>query len=234
MATLFTVTAPSHHRLVSSSQPPKQNLPLKPLNVAFTEFPVPAPVTLQEQQQMTDLIASPVTRRFAIGTGFAWAAFLAFGAVSEQMKSGLEVFQGDNNTRGLGKQEEIVLPNGIRYYDLQVGSGATPSSGYMVMFDVKGQVHGTEQVFVDTFGSKDKKSLAMVMDSRPYSKGLCEGIEYVLRSMKAGGKRRVIIPPSLGFGSQNVEFGPGLQIPPSATLDYIIEVDTVYCFKTIV
>lgn len=74
----------------------------------------------------------------------------------------------------------------------------------------------------------------MVIDSRPYSKGLCEGIEYVLRSMKTGGKRRVIIPPSLGFGSKNVEFGPGLQIPPSATLDYIIEVDTVYCFQTIV
>lgn len=102
------------------------------------------------------------------------------------------------------------------------------------MFDVKGEVHGTEQVFVDTFGGKDKKSLAMVMDSRPYSKGLCQGIEYVLRSMKAGGKRRVIIPPSLGFGDKNVEFGQGLMIPPSATLDYIIEVDTVYCFQTIV
>lgn len=120
--------------------------------------------------------------------------------------------------------------------DLQVGSGATPSSGYLVVFDVKGQVHGTEQVFVDTFGSKDnkKKSLAMVMDSRPYSKGLCQGIEYALRSMKVGGKRRVIIPPSLGFGDKNVEFGQGLQIPPSATLEYTIEVDTVYCFQTIV
>lgn len=131
----------------------------------------------------------------------------------------------------LDLHDEIQL---CRYYDLQVGSGATPSAGYMVMFDVKGQVHGTEQVFVNTFESKDNKSVAMVMDSRPYSKGLCEGIEYVLRSMKAGGKRRVIIPPSLGFGDKNVEFGPGLQIPSSATLDYIIEVDTVYCFSTIV
>lgn len=122
--------------------------------------------------------------------------------------------------------------NCVRYYDLQVGNGANPSSGYLVVFDVKGQVHGTEQVFVDTFGSK--KSLAMVMDSRPYSKGLCQGVEFVLRSMKAGGKRRVIIPPSLGFGDKNVEFGQGLQIPPSATLDYTIEVDTVYCFQTIV
>ncbi|KAL0663785.1 hypothetical protein Bca4012_100622 [Brassica carinata] len=210
MATLFTATTtPSNHHLISSSQHPKQNLQSQPLSVSFTENQAHASVALQQQQQMTDWVASPVTRRFGIGVGFAWAGFLAFGAVSEQMKSRLDVFQEDNNI-----------------------SGATPNSGYLVVFDVKGQVHGTEQVFVDTFGSK--KSLAMVMDSRPYSKGLCQGVEFVLRSMKAGGKRRVIIPPSLGFGDKNVEFGQGLQIPPSATLDYTIEVDTVYCFQTIV
>ncbi|CAN7123246.1 unnamed protein product [Brassica rapa subsp. narinosa] len=48
------------------------------------------------------------------------------------------------------------------YYDLQVGSRDTPSSGYLVVLDMKGLVHGTEQVFLDTFGSR--KSLAMVMD----------------------------------------------------------------------
>ncbi|KAH0919332.1 hypothetical protein HID58_026992 [Brassica napus] len=233
MATLFTATtAPTNHRFLTPPQHPRQNLPSQPLSVSFKENPAHASVALQEQQQMTDWVAYPVTRRFSVGAGFAWAGFLAFGAVSEQMKSRLDVFQEDNNTRVLEKQEEIVLPNGIRYYDLQVGSGATPSSGYLVVFDVKGQVHGTEQVFVDTFGGK--KSLATVMDSRPYSKGICQGVEYVLRSMKAGGKRRVIIPPSLGFGDKNVEFGQGLQIPPSATLDYTIEVDTVYCFQTIV
>ncbi|CAA7043157.1 unnamed protein product [Microthlaspi erraticum] len=232
MATLFTATAPSHHRLVSPSQHPKQNLPSQPLSVAFTEHPAPAAVALQ--QQMTDWVAPPVTRRFGIGAGFTLAGFLAFDVVSKQMKSQqLDVFQENANTRDFEKQEEIVLPNGIRYNDVQVGRGASPSTGYMVVFDVKGQVHGTEQVFLDTFGSK-KKSVSMVMDSRPYSKGLCQGIEYVLRSMKAGGKRRVIIPPSLGFGDKNVEFEPGLKIPPSSTLEYIIQVDTVYCFQTLV
>ncbi|VVA95180.1 unnamed protein product [Arabis nemorensis] len=234
MATLFTATVPSHHRFLSPSQHPKQNLQSQPQSVAFTENPAPEPVTLQ--QEMTDWVSSPVTRRFGIGAGFALTGFAAFGVVSDQTKSRFEMLQEDDNSRGLEMQEEIILPNGIRYYDLQVGSGATPSSGYLVVFDVKGRVRGTEQVFVDTFGSKDKKkkSLAMVMDSRPYSKGLCQGIEYVLRSMKAGGKRRVIIPPSLGFGDKNVEFGLGLQIPPSSTLDYLIEVDTVYCFQSIV
>ncbi|XP_010416176.1 PREDICTED: peptidyl-prolyl cis-trans isomerase FKBP17-3, chloroplastic-like [Camelina sativa] len=235
MTTLFTSTVPSHHRFVSPSQHPKQSLPSQSLSVALQGNLEPAVAVTLQEQKMTDWMASPVTRRFGIGAGLTWSGFLAFGAVSEQMKkSPLDVFQEEDTTR-VKQQEEIILPNGIRYYDLQAGSGATPSSGYLVVFDVKGKVHGTEQVFVDTFGSKDKKkSLAMVMDSRPYSKGLCEGIEYVLRSMKAGGKRRVIIPPTLGFGSKNVEFGPGLQIPPSATLDYIIEVDTVYCFQTIV
>lgn len=96
------------------------------------------------------------------------------------------------------------------------------------MIDLKGQVQGTGQVFVDTFGNKDKrKPLALVVGSKPYSKGLCEGIDYVIRSMKAGGKRRVIVPPSLGFGEDGAELESGLQIPPSATLEYIVEIDRV-------
>lgn len=100
MATLFTATTtPSNHHLISSSQHPKQNLQSQPLSVSFTENQAHASVALQQQQQMTDWVASPVTRRFGIGVGFAWAGFLAFGAVSEQMKSRLDVFQEDNNIR---------------------------------------------------------------------------------------------------------------------------------------
>ncbi len=45
--------------------------------------------------------------------------------------------------------------------------------------------------------------------------------------MKSGGKRRVIIPPNFGFGEKGADLGSGLQIPPSATLEYIVEVDKV-------
>lgn len=94
------------------------------------------------------------------------------------------------------------------------------------MIELKGKVEESGQVFVDTFGG-DKKPLALVMGSRPYSKGLCEGVEYVLRSMKAGGRRRVIVPPSLGFGEKGADLGSGIQIPPFATLEYIVEIDRV-------
>ncbi|XP_065849519.1 peptidyl-prolyl cis-trans isomerase FKBP17-2, chloroplastic isoform X2 [Euphorbia lathyris] len=153
----------------------------------------------------TDWIASTLTRRFGLGAGLAWASFLAFGVVSEQLKTRFEVSQERANTRDIEKEEEVVLPNAIRYIDLRVGGGATPRKGDLVVIDLKGKVEGSEKAFVDTFGGENK-SLALVMGSRPYSKGMCEGIEYVLRSMKAGGKRKVIIPSNLGFGENGAEF----------------------------
>ncbi|XP_010537495.1 PREDICTED: peptidyl-prolyl cis-trans isomerase FKBP17-2, chloroplastic-like [Tarenaya hassleriana] len=248
MSSLFAATSASfishsqplnklhNHLFASSSPPPPPNPesppPSNPLSSAATEQQSPAPIRSQQQKrktsvETTDWVASSLTRRFGIGAGLAWAAFLAVGVVSEQIKTRLEVSKEKANTRDVDKQEEIVLPNGVRYYDLRVGGGANPRPGDLVVIDLKGQVQGTGEVFLDTFESKDKKPLVLVMGSRPYTKGMCQGLEYVLRSMKAGGKRRVIVPPSLGFGENGSDLGPGLQIPPSATLEYVVEVDKV-------
>lgn len=108
---------------------------------------------------------------------------------------------------------------------MRVGGGASPRAGDLVVIELKGKVEESGKVFVDTFG--EKKPLALVMGSRPYSKGICEGIEYALRSMKAGGKRKVIVPANLGFGENGADLGPDVQIPPFATLEYIVEVERV-------
>ncbi|XP_010274701.1 PREDICTED: peptidyl-prolyl cis-trans isomerase FKBP17-2, chloroplastic [Nelumbo nucifera] len=230
-----------HHFSSSSQSPPPPNTPPQPPN------PPPRTALSQEQQppgslkveqrkpskpatattpESTDWIASTLTRRFGLGAGLAWAGFLAVGVLSEQIKTRLEVSQQEANTRDVEKEEEVVLPNGIRYYEMRVGGGASPRPGDLVVIDLKGNVEGSGEVFVDTFGG-DKKPLALVMGSRPYTKGMCEGIEYVLRSMKAGGKRRVVIPPSMGFGEKGADLGSGVQIPPFSTLEYTVEVDKV-------
>ncbi|KAJ4834917.1 hypothetical protein Tsubulata_032571 [Turnera subulata] len=220
----------------SQPQPPT---PPPQVSTSSSQQP-PAPGSLEVQQQKpikpaansktkadsTDWIASSLTRRFGLGAGLAWAGFLAVGVISEQIKTRIEVSQEAANTRDVEKEEEVVLPNGIRYYDLRVGGGASPRPGDLVVIDLEGKVEGSEEVFVDTFGA-DKKPLALVMGSRPYSKGVCEGIEYVLRSMKAGGKRKVIIPPSLGYRDKGADLGTGVQIPPNATLDYVVEIEKV-------
>ncbi|XP_057419907.1 peptidyl-prolyl cis-trans isomerase FKBP17-2, chloroplastic [Lotus japonicus] len=184
------------------------------------------PVTSSTKVDSTDWIATSLTRRFGLGAGLAWVGFLAFGVVSEQIKTRLEVSQQEANTRDVEKEEEVTLPNGIRYCELKVGGGASPRPGDLVVIDIMGKVESTGEVFVNTFEG-DKKPLALVMGSRPYSKGVCEGIEYVLKTMKAGGKRKVIVPPQLGFRENGADLGSGVQIPPLATLEYIVEVDKV-------
>eukprot|EP00258_Populus_trichocarpa_P021781 XP_024437800.1 peptidyl-prolyl cis-trans isomerase FKBP17-2, chloroplastic isoform X2 [Populus trichocarpa] len=204
--------------------PPSQPNPSPQLSSSSSEQPLlPASVRVQQQKpakpagnsatkvETTDWIASTLTRRFGLGAGLAWAAFLAVGVVSEQIKTRIEVSQQEANTR---------------YYELRVGGGASPKTGDLVVIDLKGKIEGSGEVFVDTFGG-DRKPLALVMGSRPYSKGMCEGVEYVLRSMKAGGKRRVIVPPNLGFRENGADLGTGVQIPPFATLEYIVEVERV-------
>lgn len=178
----------------------------------------------------TDWVASSLTRRFGIGAGLAWAGFLAVGVVSEQLKTRFEVAQQQANTKDVEQEQEVVLPNGVRYYEMRVGGGDVPRPGDLVVIDLQGRVAGSGgggEAFVDTFGD-GKRPLALVMGSRPYTRGMCEGVEYALRSMRAGGKRRVVVPPGLGFGDDGADFGEEhVQVPPGATLEYIVQVDRV-------
>ncbi|XP_008809814.2 peptidyl-prolyl cis-trans isomerase FKBP17-2, chloroplastic [Phoenix dactylifera] len=239
MATFFTsptfLTNPLTRPQLSCSQaprnpPPQAQQPIQ--SPSQPSSPPPPPPAAKPQQkpklaaESTDWIASSLTRRFGLGAGLAWAAFLAVGVVSEQIKTRFEASQQEANTKDVEKEEEIVLPNGIRYYEMRVGGGAVPRTGDLVVIDLQGRVEGSGEVFVDTF-EKGKRPLALVMGSRPYTKGMCEGVEYALRTMRAGGKRRVMVPPSLGFGDEGADLGPGVRIPPAAGLEYVVQVDRV-------
>ncbi|ONK65420.1 uncharacterized protein A4U43_C07F36910 [Asparagus officinalis] len=188
---------------------------------------LPKPKSVSTPAESTDWIASSLTRRFGLGAGLAWVGFLAFGVVSEQIKTRFEASQQEANTKDAESEVEVALPNGIRYYDIKVGGGATLKQGDLIVIDLKGKVAGSnEEEFVNTF-EQGKRPLALVVGSRPYTKGMCEGIEYVLRTMRAGGKRRVIVPAALGFGDEGADLGEGHRIPPSATLEFVVQVDRV-------
>ncbi|KAF0910216.1 hypothetical protein E2562_001412 [Oryza meyeriana var. granulata] len=202
-------------------QQPMQAQPQPPLQARPRRSPAAS------SADSTDWVASSLTRRFGIGAGLAWVSFLAFGVVSEQLKTRFEVAQQLANTKDVEQEQEVVLPNGIRYYEMRVGGGDVPRPGDLVVIDLQGRVAGGGgETFVDTFGD-GKRPLALVMGSRPYTRGMCEGVEYVLRSMRAGGKRRVVVPPALGFGEDGADFGAGAQVPPGETLEYVVEVDKV-------
>lgn len=106
----------------------------------------------------------------------------------------------------------VELPSGLKYEDLVVGEGAEAKRGQTV------QVHYTGWL---TNGKKFDSSL----DRRepfefPLGAGMViRGWDEGVRGMKVGGKRKLHIPPELGYGSR----GAGGVIPPNADLVFEVE-----------
>lgn len=107
---------------------------------------------------------------------------------------------------------EIVLPSGLRYVDLKVGGGEEARDRKILEVHYTGWLQdGTK---FDSTQDCDRP-LTLRLGHGDVVKGLDEG----LVGMREGGKRRLIVPPELGFGKE----GGGGVIPPNATLLYEVE-----------
>jgi hypothetical protein len=108
--------------------------------------------------------------------------------------------------------KEITTPSGLKYVDEKIGEGKSPSVGKMVSVHYTGTLeNGTK---FDS--SLDRgQPLSFPIGMRRVIKGWDEG----LMSMKEGGKRKLIIPPDLGYGPS----GNPPTIPPNATLIFEVE-----------
>lgn len=107
---------------------------------------------------------------------------------------------------------EKITDSGLKYEDLAVGEGELAAAGQTVL------VHYTGWL---TNGTKFDSSLDR---SDPFSfplgagrviRGWDEGVQ----GMKVGGRRKLTIPPQLGYGSA----GAGGVIPSNATLVFEVE-----------
>jgi FKBP-type peptidyl-prolyl cis-trans isomerase len=106
--------------------------------------------------------------------------------------------------------ESTIMPSGVKYWDFKVGKGKSPKPNSIVTVHYAGWL-SDGKLFHNT-----------IQEGRPESfrldkivKGFAEG----LRSMKVGGKRRLEIPPELGYGKK----GQGQFIPPNSRLFFEVE-----------
>lgn len=178
----------------------------------------------------TDPVASFLSRRFGLAGGLAWLGILTVGTFGEQIKTRLEVAAEKAGTTDVTDVQEVELPSGVRYTDLRVGGGQRPIKGYLVVVDYVAKANG--EVFEST--KARGKPIVFLFGSRPFTGGICAGVEEAMSTMKAGGKRRIIVPPSAGFGDAGsvlrpTEHVPDKQgvIPGGAELEYELELKTV-------
>jgi peptidylprolyl isomerase len=107
----------------------------------------------------------------------------------------------------------VTTPSGLKYLDVAEGDGPAAKAGDYVDLLYTGTLANGRQFE----SAQDKASPAQFLLGRGQlpTKGLDEGV----LGMKVGGKRKLIVPPELGFGS----LGKPPQIPPNASLVYVVE-----------
>jgi FKBP-type peptidyl-prolyl cis-trans isomerase FkpA len=110
----------------------------------------------------------------------------------------------------------MTTASGLQIADSKVGTGATPKPGQTCVMHYTGWLYEN--------GAKGKKFDSSVDRGEPFEfpigqKRVIAGWDEGVASMKVGGKRTLIIPPALGYGSR----GAGGVIPPNATLIFEVE-----------
>ena len=126
----------------------------------------------------------------------------------------------------------IETESGLKYRDIQVGEGNTAVAGQVVRIHYTGWLEGfdSDKKFDSSYDRRSplqfKVGAGQVIAGKSFV--LCISFviillvgwdEAILTNFRVGGKREVIIPPKLGYGTR----GAGGVIPPNATLYFRME-----------
>ncbi|GAA0162645.1 chaperone [Lithospermum erythrorhizon] len=116
------------------------------------------------------------------------------------------------------ESEFTTLPNGLKYYDLKLGTGAEAVKGSRVA------VHYVAKWKGITFMTS-RQGLG-VGGGTPYGfdvgqserGNVLKGLDLGTEGMRVGGQRLLIVPPELAYGSKGVQ-----EIPPNSTIELDVE-----------
>ena len=110
----------------------------------------------------------------------------------------------------------MTTASGLQIIDSVAGTGASPTAGQICVMHYTGWLYEN--------GQKGKKFDSSVDRNEPFEfpigqRRVIAGWDEGISTMKVGGKRTLIIPPTLAYGERGF---PGA-IPPNATLIFDVE-----------
>jgi len=146
----------------------------------------------------------------ALGT----VAFLGSAALAAETTSTVGASAAvTTSSTSLTEPKVITLPSGTQYEDLVVGTGKEATKGSNATVHYTGTLTNGQKF--DSSKDRGVPFTVRNLGNAPVIQGWNEG----LVGMKVGGKRRLTIPPSAGYGKR----GAPPVIPPDATLIFEVE-----------
>ncbi|MFZ1074921.1 MAG: FKBP-type peptidyl-prolyl cis-trans isomerase [Minisyncoccia bacterium] len=118
------------------------------------------------------------------------------------------------NGTGSSASQTITTADGLQITDESVGQGPAAAAGDTVTVQYVGSL--TNGTVFDASANHGSQGFTFPLGAHQVIAGWDEGVV----GMKVGGKRKLVIPPSLGYGAA----GAGGVIPPNATLVFEVEV----------
>jgi FKBP-type peptidyl-prolyl cis-trans isomerase len=111
----------------------------------------------------------------------------------------------------------VVLPSGLKYIDIKVGTGVPATKGRMVRIAFIGWVTKTQLMF----DFRDAPNPIAFHLGTP-DPNVVAGVNQGVVGMRVGGKRRLIVPAKLGHGPRGTKL-----IPPNSELTFDVELVSV-------
>ncbi|RWR85725.1 peptidyl-prolyl cis-trans isomerase FKBP17-1, chloroplastic [Cinnamomum micranthum f. kanehirae] len=155
--------------------------------------------------------SSPKTPSKISSSSFTRRAFSALSASSSLFFFSSSSSSSSSNASGIADFFELQRSGGVKALDLRQGEGEIPVDGDQVAIHYYGRLAAKQGWrFDSTYDHKDEMGESVPFMFVLGSGKVISGIEATVKSMRVGGIRRVIIPPSQGY--QNTSQEP---IPPN-------------------
>lgn len=122
----------------------------------------------------------------------------------------------------LHQKPDVAIPEGappaeIAIEDLAVGDGPEATAGMQVTVDYVGVSWSTQREFDASWNRNDTFSFGLGAGQ------VIQGWDQGVQGMKVGGRRRLTIPPDMGYG----QHGAGGVIGPNETLVFVVDLRSI-------
>jgi len=195
----------------SPEQIRRRNLIIGILIIAAVALAATIAVSMNRTENPASNVKSPAAPTKTASNGTGQTAAASKPATAQSAAAGQQPVLPANAKNAQNAASRNI--QGMTVQDIKEGTGKTAENGDLVTVNYVGTL--TDGTIFDSSIAKNQPFTFTIGAGQ-----VIKGWDLGVAGMKVGGERKLVIPPSLGYGSSGT---PGGSIPPNSTLDFTVD-----------